>query len=131
VRPKELIAMQHFRLFLKALELPITDLRRNILETFAVLITDAPTSIADHSALLIAALLDLAAPSDPAQSSADERVAALRCLAAFPGAVDYLHIANQRGSVLKRLARCLDDRKRAVRREAVDCRSAWFLLEAK
>ena len=54
------------------------------------------------------------------------RVAALKCLAEFPGKIPYSLIHPLKPKVLKNLSEALDDHKRLVRREAVVCRNKWY-----
>lgn len=53
------------------------------------------------------------------------RVAALRELAVFPDAVRYDLLHPIKPTVIKELGKALDDRRREVRKEAVDTRAKW------
>lgn len=53
------------------------------------------------------------------------RVAALKCLGILPNAVKYEVLHPHKAKVLRQLAAALDDRKREVRRMAVDTRAVW------
>lgn len=50
------------------------------------------------------------------------RIAALRYLAVLPSLVKYDVLHPQKATVLRELAKALDDPKRAVRKEAVEAR---------
>ena len=54
------------------------------------------------------------------------RVAALKYLAVLPKIVRYTVLHPQKATVLRELAKALDDPKRAVRKEAVEARSVPF-----
>ena len=54
------------------------------------------------------------------------RVAALKYLAVLPKIVRYSVLHPQKATVLRELAKALDDPKRAVRKEAVEARSVPF-----
>jgi len=56
------------------------------------------------------------------------RMAALKCLGAQPKSLPFTALRPYKARVLKDLEKSLDDRKRLVRREAVECRSQWFAL---
>lgn len=57
------------------------------------------------------------------------REAALRCLRIFPNKFRDETLLPYRKQVTKNLMAVLDDSKRVVRKEAVDCRAAWFNLD--
>jgi DNA repair/transcription protein MET18/MMS19 len=50
------------------------------------------------------------------------RISALKLLAALPGMIRYDVLHPQKSSVIHGLEKALDDRRRAVRRAAVDAR---------
>lgn len=54
------------------------------------------------------------------------RVSALRCLRTFPGKVKDSALLPYRKAVVRGLLIVLDDPKRNVRKEAVDCRAKWL-----
>ncbi|KAG0260460.1 hypothetical protein DFQ27_003517 [Actinomortierella ambigua] len=56
------------------------------------------------------------------------RVAALQCLGELAKDLPFTALVPYKQQVLKDLERVLDDKKRFVRREAVECRSLWFAL---
>ena len=57
------------------------------------------------------------------------RHTALRCLRVFPGKVKDSALLPYKTVVTRRLMTVLDDPKRRVRKEAVDCRAAWFNMD--
>jgi len=58
------------------------------------------------------------------------RMAALKCLSEFPTSLRYDILHPYKAQVLKELGKTVGDRKRLVRREAVECRAKWFVLGA-
>ena len=56
------------------------------------------------------------------------RIAALACLGILPDTIRYDVLHTVKTKVLKELAKAIDDPKRTVRREAVACRSKWYVL---
>lgn len=59
------------------------------------------------------------------------RTAALRYLAVMPSLVKYDVLHPQKATVLRELAKALDDPKRAVRKEAVEARWVCFLISSR
>jgi len=58
------------------------------------------------------------------------RATALKVLGSL-AALPYPSIHPHKATVLRELLFSLDDNKRAVRKEAVDCRTKWFLAGEK
>jgi DNA repair/transcription protein MET18/MMS19 len=54
------------------------------------------------------------------------RIASLRCLAILPTQLSLEAIDPFKKLVIRRVGEVLDDPKRNVRKEAVDCRHAWY-----
>lgn len=57
------------------------------------------------------------------------RYNALVCLRGFPGKVKESTLLPYRRAVTRGMMTVLDDPKRNVRKEAVDCRSAWLNMD--
>ena len=57
------------------------------------------------------------------------RFKALRCLRAFPGKVKQSTLQPYKIPAVRGMVMALDDPKRDVRKEAVDCRAAWLNLD--
>ena len=55
------------------------------------------------------------------------RIAALRYLAILPSLVRYDVLHPQKALVVRDLAKVLDDPKKAVRKEAVEARTNWYV----
>ncbi|KAG0328198.1 hypothetical protein BGZ99_005864 [Dissophora globulifera] len=110
-----------------SLSFPDPDLRSSTIETFQIITKDAPSLMAEHLSTLTPLLIALACTSGPANTM-KVRMAALKCLAAQPKSLPFTALRPYKTQVLKELEKSLDDRKRLVRREAVECRSQWFTL---
>ena len=61
-----------------------------------------------------------------AASSGPLRCAALRCIAALPAIIRIEVMSKHKSTVLRDLGEALDDPLREVRKEAVECRAAWY-----
>ncbi|KAI8061634.1 Dos2-interacting transcription regulator of RNA-Pol-II-domain-containing protein [Gongronella butleri] len=114
-------------LLILALSLPDSTLKVSTLESFTMVAIEAPDVISRHVQSLLPALLKLLDTSEVINSM-HVRVAALKCLGQLPGSLPRDMIMPHTAYVIKQLAKSLDDRKRLVRREAVDCRSKWFTV---
>ena len=61
----------------------------------------------------------------PDSSTQKVRISALRYLGMLPEIVRYSVLHPSKPTVVKELAKALDDPKRSVRKEAVDARTSW------
>lgn len=113
-------------LLLRALEISDPELCAYVVDTLGLMAAEATEAITPHSSSLILAFVK-AATSSP---SPKLRSAALKALAVFPETMPYLSLQPHRTTVLKGLSKAVDDRKKGVRKDAVDCREAWFRLSA-
>ncbi|KDR80617.1 hypothetical protein GALMADRAFT_240958 [Galerina marginata CBS 339.88] len=114
-------------LLLHGLELPDSEIRSNIIDTFlAAAEGESPESslVSEHSVTLVNSMLKNCAVSET--SSTRVRISALRYLAVLPKIVRYDVLHPYKATVLRGLANVLDDPKRSVRKEAVDARTNWF-----
>ncbi|XP_050295403.1 MMS19 nucleotide excision repair protein homolog [Anthonomus grandis grandis] len=64
------------------------------------------------------------------QASMNVRIAALKCLGQMTLRYKIYQLLPFKERVLSQLSECLDDKKRLVRREAMECRCLWFFLDA-
>ncbi|XP_076255143.1 MMS19 nucleotide excision repair protein [Rhynchophorus ferrugineus] len=64
------------------------------------------------------------------ESSMRVRIAALRGLKEISRNYPIYKLVPLQQRVIRKLGVCIDDKKRIVRREAVDCRTLWYLLDA-
>lgn len=113
-------------LLIQSLSLPDTTLRVSTLDTFRLAIMEAPDAIKPHVRSIIPALIGLLEVND--KNPMQVRIASLRCLAQFPSGLSIDVLLPHINYVIKQLARSLDDKKRLVRKEAVDCRAKWYVL---
>ncbi|KAJ9627274.1 hypothetical protein H2203_003736 [Taxawa tesnikishii (nom. ined.)] len=103
------------------------DVKAAALTTFEAILMNDPSAVSEHASSLISRLLgSTTAPTN----TRDVRKGALQCLALVPKQLKQETVVPYRQQVIKRLVGCLDDKKRAVRTEAVRCRSAWLTLDA-
>jgi DNA repair/transcription protein MET18/MMS19 len=82
-------------------------------------------ALEEHASSLITRLLTMSSPGN----SANLRAKALQCLALVASQLRTEIVVPFRKSVVQRLTAALDDKKRAVRAEAVKCRRRWIELD--
>ncbi|CEG83218.1 hypothetical protein RMATCC62417_17178 [Rhizopus microsporus] len=102
-----------------------TTLRVSTLNTFKLAVAEAPETISSQVSMILPSLLGIL---QDRSSSIQVRVAVLNCLSEFPTSLPKDVLKPHVQSVLWKLKVVLDDRKRIVRKEAVDCRSKWFVI---
>lgn len=113
-------------LLLQALDLPDPDLRTNVINTLTLLTNQSPDAVAPHATTIVHSLLSTAL--DTSSTNTEARIASLKCLSVIPEKLQYLTLQSVKAEVIKELGKVLDDKKKQVRREGVDCRSKWYLL---
>jgi DNA repair/transcription protein MET18/MMS19 len=111
-------------LLLQSLAFPEPALKESSLELLSTLIHDSKDSFKDHISSFVPILLGLSKREQ--SNSVSVRVNALRILGSL-SALPYTTIHPHKTTVARELLVSLDDHKRAVRKEAVDCRTKWFL----
>lgn len=114
-------------LLLQSLDLEDSDVKTATIQNLTVVSQESPKAVEGHMGSLIGRLLRSAA--DPKVDNASVRHSALRCLRVFPGRVKESTLLPYRNMVIRGLIKVLDDPKRHVRKEAVECRSAWFTMD--
>jgi len=114
-------------LLLQSLDLEQQNVKAASIETLAVLASENPSSMGEYVSSIISRLL-LAATS-PAKNSQRVRYNSLCCLRRFPGKIKDSKLLPYRRAVCRGMLAVLDDPKRSVRKEAVDCRAAWLNLD--
>ncbi|KAI8372565.1 Dos2-interacting transcription regulator of RNA-Pol-II-domain-containing protein [Choanephora cucurbitarum] len=112
-------------LLIESLSLEDNELKVSTLETFSLAVEEASDIIAPQIRTILPSLLSLFSESN---NSIRVRVAALSCLTKFPSFIAKDALVPHVHFVLRQLKRPLDDKKRIVRKEAVDCRSKWFTV---
>ncbi|EKM50673.1 uncharacterized protein PHACADRAFT_178404 [Phanerochaete carnosa HHB-10118-sp] len=115
-------------LLLRGLDLPDAEMRANAINTLLAVADSASATsnsiVAEHASSLVATLLKNSMVQQ--MPSVPVRMAALRYLAVMPSLVKYDVLHPQKATVLRELAKALDDPKRGVRKEAVEARTSWF-----
>uniref|UniRef100_A0AAX7U4Z5 MMS19 nucleotide excision repair protein n=1 Tax=Astatotilapia calliptera TaxID=8154 RepID=A0AAX7U4Z5_ASTCA len=106
-------------LLLEALSGPDQDIHLTTLSCLEPVLVNPPQVLIQQLEALVNRLLALLC--SPAMSV---RIASLSCISAL----SYFPVLPFRARVLRALAKPLDDKKRLVRREAVQARAQWFLL---
>ncbi|KAH7335417.1 ARM repeat-containing protein [Rhizoctonia solani] len=114
-------------ILLRGLNLEDTELRTNIFETLLQVTKDTAdlgaTStgpLAEHAGSIIKATSTNSRCSD--ETTPSVQICALRLLAALPSALRYDILHPYKNEVVRKLGSAVDDRRRDVRKEAVDCR---------
>jgi len=113
-------------LLIRGLDFPDTEIRVNVINTL-ISVRNEPTNygaITEHAASLVSIMLKNSMVSEVL--SARVRIAALRYLSILPQIVRYDVLHPCKSTVIRELAKVLDDPKRSVRKEAVDARTQWF-----
>lgn len=113
-------------LLIESLSLKDATLKVSTLETFTLAVSEAADVVAPQIRTILPPLLALL--EDTANNSIRVRVSALLCLSQFPSYISKDTLLPHVNYVLKQLKTPLDDRKRIVRKEAVDCRSQWYTI---
>ena len=121
-------------LLLQSLDLPEADVKAATIETLSIILVESPTAVEEHMTSLVTRLLKAAAAVNESKgsnssNSARVRQSALRCLRLAPGKVKEGKLLPLKGKVTWGLRGCLDDRKRGVRKEAIECRAIWLGLD--
>ncbi|PWW78340.1 ARM repeat-containing protein [Tuber magnatum] len=114
-------------LLLQSLDLPDPNVKSATIETLLITVTESADAMKEHISSLSARLLNTCTNRE--ENPPRIRSAALRCLRTFPGAIRTELLLPYRGQVIRSLATVLDDPKRSVRKEAVDCRAKWYSLD--
>ncbi|GAN08747.1 MMS19 nucleotide excision repair protein homolog [Mucor ambiguus] len=112
-------------LLIQSLALSDATLKVSTLETFKLAVSEAADVVAPQIRTILPPLLALLEDN---HNSIRVRVAALTCLAQFPAFIAKDALAPHVSYVIRQLKTPLDDKKRIVRKEAVDCRSKWYTV---
>ena len=102
------------------------DIKAGTIETLNSILVENARVLEEHSGSLITRLLNI---SSAKSNSATVRSKALQCLTFVPAQLRMEVILPYRKQVVKKLTAALDDKRRAVRSEAVRCRSKWIELD--
>ncbi|OBZ91052.1 MMS19 nucleotide excision repair [Choanephora cucurbitarum] len=112
-------------LLIESLSLPDNVLKLSTLSIFQSALSDATQCIEKHTGTLLSKLLLLIKPEE---KSMNVRAAALRCIGLIPVKVSRDVTLPLAKDTIKTLAIALDDKKRIVRRQAVECREHWYCV---
>lgn len=114
-------------LLLQSLDLEDSNVKAATIQSLAVVSQKSPQAIEGHVGSLVTRLLKSA--GTPKLNSMTVRQNALRCLGMIPGKVKNSNGLPYRNAVTRGLMTVLDDPKRQVRKEAVECRAAWLKMD--
>lgn len=131
-------------LLLHGLELPDINIRANVIDTFLAAAegdSSEHSLVSEHASTLVTSMLKNSMVEEMPSMvwlmtlrgplylmlffTQRVRIAALQYLGVLPGIVRYDVLHPYKVTVIRDLAKVVDDPKRAVRKEAVDTRSAW------
>ena len=114
-------------LLLQSLDLEDADVKAATIQTLAVISAESPGAVESHISSIVKRLLKSA--SNAQSNGPIVRLNALKCLKIFPGRVKDSALLPHRNAVTRGLTAPLDDPKRDVRKEAVECRTAWLNMD--
>lgn len=117
-----------FPLLLQSLSLPNSDVRLASLQTILGSMDEISDLIGKHLSTIIPSLLSLVKVDEARLNTADVRVVAVNCLHGLTMIVPLEKLIGFQKSIIKELTDVLDDKKRKVRKGAVDARQAYFEL---
>ena len=104
------------------------DVKAGTIDTLTAILLASSKSLEEHASSLITRLLNNSSVSKT--PSARVRLEALKCLGLVSSQMRREVVVPFQRQVVKRLVAALDDGKRAVRTEAVKCRSKWIDVDA-
>lgn len=114
-------------LLLQSLDLDDSAVKAATIQSLAVVSRESPKAVEGHIGSLVSRLLKCV--SKPMVNTPSVRHNALRCLAIYPGRIKDSTLLPYKNTVTRGLLSVLDDPKRHVRKEAVECRAAWFNMD--
>ncbi|KAK5171553.1 hypothetical protein LTR04_001809 [Oleoguttula sp. CCFEE 6159] len=112
----------------------VDDVKAATVGTLMTILAQNPTALNEHAGSLISRLLTTITMPDAKGAKAAPvkvRTAALQCLTLVPAQLKGEVVLPFRKQVVKKLMGALDDKRRAVRGEAVRCRSRWMDMGEK
>ena len=114
-------------LLLQSLDLDDANVKAATVQSLTVISQESPAAVESHIGSLVSRLLKCAVLDRV--NTPLVRLSALQCLRIFPGKVKDSTLLPFKNSVTRGLVKALDDPKRAVRKEAVECRAKWFGMD--
>lgn len=115
-------------LLIKSISFPDTVLKLSTLDLFEFALCHATDVMAQHTSTLLPAFISLIGPSE---RSMNVRISALKCIDLVCKNVSRDMVLPHVKDTLKAITIPLDDKKRLVRKQAVECRESWFLIGQK
>ncbi|KAL1745859.1 Dos2-interacting transcription regulator of RNA-Pol-II-domain-containing protein [Schizophyllum fasciatum] len=115
-----------YPLLLRALDLPDHDIRAKVIETLLAINNDdavESSRASEHASTLVSVMLKNCIAATMPEMRV--RIAALKYLGILPRILMREVLQRYRATVVKELAKALDDPKKAVRKEAVATRTKW------
>lgn len=110
---------------MRALRIPDTSVKLTAIQLVMLTIDQLSLVAKQHIQSIIPSLLELSRAQTG--NTIPVRIAALACLGRVTGGFQAQVLIPYANTVIKELANVLDDRKRLVRRAAVDCRALWYV----
>ena len=114
-------------LLLQSLDLEDFDVKAATIKTLTVVSQEKPGAVEAHVGSLVSRLLRCVTFSKV--NSANVRHHALGCLRIFPSGIKGSTLLPYKNQVTIGLLNVLDDPRRHVRKEAAECRAAWFNMD--
>ena len=114
-------------LLLQSLDLEDSDVKATTIKTLTIVSQENSKAMEGHVGSLVGRLLRCV--TYPEANSVSVRHNALRCLRTFPGRTKGSTVLPYKNKVTRGLLNALDDPKRHVRKEAVECRAAWYNMD--
>lgn len=114
-------------LLLQSLDLEESDVKAAAIQSLTVISQESPKAIESHIGSLVSRLIGSTVNGKANTSSV--RYNALRCLRILPGRITDSTLLPYKNTVTGGLSEVLDDPRRRVRNEAVECRAAWFNMD--
>ena len=114
-------------LLLQSLDLEDSVVKATIIETLTIVSHENSKAMEEHVGSLVGRLLRCVTYTEA--NSISVRRNALRCLRTFPGWTKGSIVLPYKNKVTRGLLNALDDPKRHVRKEAVECRAAWYNMD--
>lgn len=108
-------------LLLESISLSDAKVQEAAIDTIFATQFDSAEILAQHISTIVPKLLETTRAR-----SATVRLAALKCLGTLPSSISPVTLEPFRNTIITELGRVLDDPKRQIRREAVNCRQNYF-----
>lgn len=122
------LCLQLVPLLIDSLSFADTVLKLSTLDLFAFSLSEATHVMEKNIKDLLPAFIALIGPSE---KSMQVRIAALKCIDLVSVKVSRDIVLPYTKETLKAISVPLDDKKRLVRKQAVECRESWYLIGQK